>query len=128
MSPLSCVNRALEREWRQSVFFLEHGHKLKDRMELGSNEAIKQAIVGRLGIAVLSRHTLALDAPMGQLEILDVEGFPIERHWYFAYPSGKQLSIVAQTFLEYLRQASDYLDDLSCRHAISGHCPLLKNV
>ncbi|MEQ1777634.1 MAG: LysR substrate-binding domain-containing protein, partial [Nitrosomonas sp.] len=101
-------------------FFLEHGHKLKVRMELGSNEAIKQAIVGRLGIAVLSRHTLALDAPMGQLAILDVEGFPIERHWYFAYPSGKQLSIVAQTFLEYLRQASDYLDDLSCRHAISG--------
>jgi DNA-binding transcriptional LysR family regulator len=79
-------------------------------MELGSNEAIKQAIVGRLGIAVLSRHTLALDAPMGQLAILDVEGFPIERHWYFAYPSGKQLSIVAQTFLEYLRQASDYLE------------------
>ena len=94
-------------------FFLEHSHKLKVRMELGSNEAIKQAIVGRLGIAVLSRHTLALDAPMGQLAILDVEGFPIERHWYFAYPSGKQLSIVAQTFLEYLRQASGHLDDLS---------------
>jgi len=108
-------------------FFLEHSHKLKVRMELGSNEAIKQAIVGRLGIAVLSRHTLALDAPMGQLAILDVEGFPIERHWYFAYPSGKQLSIVAQTFLEYLRQASDYLGDLSCRHAISGYCPLLKD-
>jgi len=108
-------------------FFLEHDHKLKVRMELGSNEAIKQAIVGRLGIAVLSRHTLALDAPMGQLAILDVEGFPIERHWYFAYPSGKQLSIVAQTFLEYLRQASDYLGDLSCRHAISGYCPLLKD-
>lgn len=108
-------------------FFLERSHKLKVRMELGSNEAIKQAIVGRLGIAVLSRHTLALDAPMGQLAILDVEGFPIERHWYFAYPSGKQLSIVAQTFLEYLRQASDYLDDLSCRHAVSGYCPLLKD-
>jgi DNA-binding transcriptional LysR family regulator len=104
----------------ERFFSGQNGQKLKVRMELGSNEAIKQAIVGRLGIAVLSRHTLALDAPMGQLAILDVEGFPIERHWYFAYPSGKQLSIVAQTFLEYLRQASDYLDDLSCRHAISG--------
>jgi DNA-binding transcriptional LysR family regulator len=108
-------------------FFSEQNKKLKVRMELGSNEAIKQAIVGRLGIAVLSRHTLALDAPMGQLAILDVKGFPIERHWYFAYPSGKQLSIVAQTFSEYLRQASDYLEDLSCRHATSGHCPLFKN-
>lgn len=108
-------------------FFAERDKKLKVRMELGSNEAIKQAIVGRLGIAVLSRHTLALDAPMGQLAELDVEGFPLKRYWYFAYPAGKQLSIVAKTFLEYLRQANDYLEDLSCRHAISGHCPLLKN-
>lgn len=107
-------------------FFAQHHLKLKVRMELGSNEAIKQAIVGGLGVAVLSRHTLALDGPMGQLVELDVAGFPIERHWYFAYPSGKQLSIVAQTFLEYLRKAPDLLEDLTCRHAISGHCPLIK--
>ncbi|UJP06427.1 MAG: LysR family transcriptional regulator [Nitrosomonas sp.] len=107
-------------------FFSEHNRKLRVRMELGSNEAIKQAVVGGLGIAVLSRHTLVLDAPMGQLAVLDVEGFPIKRHWYFAYPSGKQLSVVAQTFLQYLRQASEFLEDLSCRYAISGHCPLIK--
>lgn len=107
-------------------FFAQHNLKLKVRMELGSNEAIKQAIVGGLGVAVLSRHTLALDGPMGQLTELDVDGFPIERHWYFAYPSGKQLSIVAQTFLEYLRKAPDLLEDLTCRHAISGYCPLIK--
>jgi LysR family transcriptional regulator, low CO2-responsive transcriptional regulator len=74
-------------------------------MELGSNEVIKQAIVGGLGISVLSRHTLALDAPLGQLTVLDVEGFPIQRHWYVAYPRGKKLSVVAQAFLEYLKQA-----------------------
>jgi LysR family transcriptional regulator, low CO2-responsive transcriptional regulator len=106
-------------------FFMEHNKVLKIRMELGSNEAIKQAIVGHLGIAVLSRHTLALDAPMGQLAILNVEHFPIQRHWYFAYPAGKQLSIVAQTFLNYLRKAHDNLEYLPCRHAITGHCPLL---
>ncbi len=108
-------------------FFSEHNLKLKVRMELGSNEAIKQAIVGGLGISVLSHHTLALDAPTGHLAVLDVEGFPIERHWYYAYPSGKQLSIVAQAFLEYLQQASHFLQDLSCRHATTGHCPLLQN-
>lgn len=107
-------------------FFSQHKQTLKVRMELGSNEAIKQAIVGGLGIAVLSRHTLTLDAPMGQFAILNVQGFPIDRHWYFAYPSGKQLSIVARTFLEYLRSASELLEDLPCRHAITGHCPLIK--
>ncbi len=107
-------------------FFSRHKQILKVRMELGSNEAIKQAIVGGLGIAALSRHTLTLDAPMGQFAILDVQGFPIDRHWYFAYPSGKQLSIVARTFLEYLRNASELLEDIPCRHATTGYCPLIK--
>ncbi|ARO86644.1 LysR family transcriptional regulator [Nitrosospira lacus] len=94
--------------------FSEQGLKLKIRMELGSNEAIKQAIIGGLGISVLSRHTLALDAPMGQLAVLDVQGFPIDRQWYYAYPSGKQLSIVAQAFLSYLQQAPQFLVEVSC--------------
>lgn len=105
--------------------FVEHKLKLKVRMELGSNEAIKQAIVGGLGVAVLSRHTLALDAPMGQLAILDVESFPIVRHWYVAYPSGKQLSVVAQSFIAYLKQAPRNIAEVPCHHVTQGECPLL---
>ena len=82
--------------------FDEHKILLKVRLDLGSNEAIKQAIVGGLGISILSAHTLALEGPNTQLTILNVEKFPIERYWYALYPSGKQLSIVARTFLEYL--------------------------
>ena len=82
--------------------FEEHKISLKVRLDLGSNEAIKQAIAGGLGISALSRHTLALEGINGQLTILDVEKFPIERYWYAVYPKGKQLSVVAQTFLEYM--------------------------
>jgi len=86
--------------------FAAHGLKLNVRMELGSNEAIKQAIIGGLGVSVLSRHTLTMEAPAGEITVLDVEGFPIERHWYVVYPSGKQLSVVARAFLAHLRSAS----------------------
>ncbi|MCL4316102.1 MAG: LysR family transcriptional regulator [Gammaproteobacteria bacterium] len=82
--------------------FDEHGIKLNIRMELGSNEAIKQAIAGGLGVSVLSRHTLALEGERGPLTILDVQHFPIQRHWYLVYPAGKQLSVVARTFCDYL--------------------------
>lgn len=75
---------------------------LKVQLDLGSNEAIKQAIAGGLGISVLSRHTLALEGICNELTILDVEEFPIERYWYAVYPNGKQLSVVARTFLDYL--------------------------
>lgn len=36
-----------------------------------------------------------------QFAILDVQGIPIRRHWYFVYPAGKQLSIVASTFADF---------------------------
>ena len=34
---------------------------------------------------------------------LDIAGFPVENHWYFAYPQGKQLSPVARALLEFAR-------------------------
>lgn len=109
--PLSCLNGEpfIMREpgsgTRKAVqkLFEEHKISVKVRLELGSNEAIKQAIVGGLGISVLSRHVLALEGTNGPLAILDVEGFPIERYWYVVYPAGKQLSVIARTFLEYLQ-------------------------
>ena len=81
--------------------FDENGIVIRPRLELGSNEAIKQAILAGLGVSALSRHTLALNQP-GQFAILDVEGFPILRHWYAVYPAGRQLSVVARAFLDYL--------------------------
>ena len=87
-------------------YFKERGLNINFRMELGSNEAIKQAVAGGLGITVLSAHTLALEKSGDELAILDVEGFPIRRQWYVAYSTGKQLSVVASAFLEFLQQES----------------------
>jgi len=83
--------------------FREQEVPIHVKLELGSNEAIKQAIVGGLGISVLSLHTLALVVPSHQLAILDVQGFPIRLHWHLAYSAGKQLSVVASAFLDYLQ-------------------------
>lgn len=85
--------------------FDQQGLEIKVRLELSSNEAIKQAIIAGLGLSVLSRHTLALEGTTGPLRVLDVEGFPIQRHWYVIYPAKRQLSIIAQSFLTYLLEA-----------------------
>ena len=61
-------------------------------MELGTNEALKEAILAGLGITIISRYTFGLDPESSRYRCLDVEGFPVENHWYFAYPQGKQLS------------------------------------
>jgi DNA-binding transcriptional LysR family regulator len=93
--PGSGTRKAVER------LFADHGLSLTARMELGSNEAIKQAVLAGLGISVVSRHTLTLHAP-DQFAILNAIGFPILRQWYAVYPAGRQRSVVARTFLDFL--------------------------
>ena len=39
----------------------------------------------------MSIHTLELELEAGRLVILDVEGFPIQRHWYLVTCTGKRL-------------------------------------
>lgn len=89
--------------------FDQQGITLKVKLELGSNEAIKQAIAGGLGLSILSRHTLVADAGTTDLTILDVENFPIHRSWYMVYSSGKQLSVVARTYFDYLIDAARHI-------------------
>jgi len=84
--------------------FAEEGLVPRIRMELGSNEAIKQVIAGGLGLSILSSYTLTLESPKGLLQVLDVAGFPLLRQWYVAYPTGKHLSVVAKAFLAHLQK------------------------
>jgi DNA-binding transcriptional LysR family regulator len=110
----------------QSLFD-EHKLSLKVQLDLGSNEAIKQAIAGGLGLSVLSLHTVALEVPNSQLTVLDVQHFPIERYWYAIYPNGKQLSIVARTFLDYLLIEGKQLAEQTAKRKLADHVWSSKN-
>lgn len=83
--------------------FQEHGLEPQVRMELGTNEAIKEAILAGLGITIMSRHTFGLDPESSRYRCLDVRGFPIDNHWYLVYPASKRLSPVARAFLDFAR-------------------------
>ena len=84
--------------------FARHGLQPRVRMELSTNEAIAEAILAGLGVSILSRFTLDPEAAPDRLVTLDVEGFPLERHWYFVYPIGKQLPVAAQAFMDFTRE------------------------
>jgi LysR family transcriptional regulator, low CO2-responsive transcriptional regulator len=92
-------------------FFQKHNITPRIRMELGNNEAIKWAVSGGLGVAVLSEHSLVHEPMTGKLARLNVEGFPLQGNWYIVYPEGKQLSIVARTFFDYLVEEAEIIRD-----------------
>lgn len=83
-------------------FFADHKLPVQPYMELGSSEAIKQAIMANLGISVLSLSSLELELQTKRIIILDVKGFPLRRMWYAVYLQGKQLGLTARVFLEFL--------------------------
>ncbi|MGM0516343.1 MAG: LysR substrate-binding domain-containing protein [Pseudomonadota bacterium] len=85
-------------------FFAGKGLQLTPRLVLDSNEAIKHAVVGQLGISVVSEHALNLEQEGGPLVKLDVEAFPLPRQWNIVYPHGKALSIIAREFLRFLQE------------------------
>lgn len=72
------------------------------RLELGSNEAIKEAVAGNLGVAVVSVHALQARMPARGVTVLRVRGFPIRSQWHVVHPKGKRLSPIAEVFREHL--------------------------
>jgi len=90
-------------------FFDEAGTRLTTAMEMSSNEAIKQAVQAGLGLGVVSVHTLEMELALGRLVILDVQGFPILRHWYAVHRQGKRFSAVAQAFLNFVMDEAEQL-------------------
>lgn len=91
----SGTRKAIER------LFAAQGLEVRPRLELGSNEAVKQAILAGLGISAMSCHALVLHQA-GQFAVLDAVGFPIRRHWYAVYPASHRPSVVTQAFLDFL--------------------------
>lgn len=60
----------------------EAGASVEAALTLGSNEAVKQAVQHRLGIAPISRLAVADELDFGRLATLDVEVFPLVRQWH----------------------------------------------
>lgn len=83
-------------------FFEERGVRVTTSMEFTSNEALKQAVQAGLGLGIVSVHTIELELEARRLVVLDVEQFPIMRHWYVVTRKGKRLSPIALAFKEFV--------------------------
>ncbi|MDP3585514.1 MAG: LysR substrate-binding domain-containing protein [Thiobacillus sp.] len=83
-------------------FFAEKGLELRSSMEMSSNEAIKLAVQAGLGLGILSLQTLEMELAQKRLAVLNVEGFPIMRHWYVVHRADKRLSPAAQAFKDFV--------------------------
>ncbi|MCP3177178.1 LysR family transcriptional regulator [Desulfuromonas sp. KJ2020] len=87
---------------------LRHGFNpaaLSPVAEIDSSEAVRQAVKAGLGIAILSSLAVAEDLEKGSLVQVPIEGVDIRRPFYLVQRKNRQLSPLAQAFLEHLRSS-----------------------
>ncbi|PWH85678.1 LysR family transcriptional regulator [Brumimicrobium oceani] len=77
------------------------------KLELTSNEAVKQAVIAGLGYSIMPLIGIKNELKNGELEIIPFEGLPIISNWNLVWLSAKKLSPVATAFLEYIEKEKD---------------------
>lgn len=94
----SATRMAMER-----YFLSAGGKKERKRMELTSNEGVKQAVIAGLGYSIMPLIGIQNELLTKQLHIFDRKGLPIKTDWRLIWLQGKELSPVGQAFLEFIR-------------------------
>lgn len=85
-------------------FLKQHNLPVLKKMELTSNEAVKQAVIAGLGYSIMPIIGIKNELKNGDLQIIPVGGFPIKSTWQIIWMKGKKFSPVATAYLDYLKK------------------------
>ncbi|EAT16205.1 selenium metabolism-associated LysR family transcriptional regulator [Desulfuromonas acetoxidans] len=72
--------------------------------EVGSNEAVRQGVRSRIGVAILSSLSVAEDVERGSLVTVPIEGVSMPRSFYLVQRRNRQLSPLATAFYNHLKE------------------------
>jgi DNA-binding transcriptional LysR family regulator len=85
------------------AYFDTQKSRERKRMELTSNEAVKQAVIAGLGYSIMPLLGLQNELQNKQMYILQADGLPLKTDWRLIWLKGKKLSPVSQAFLDFIR-------------------------
>ena len=83
-------------------FIEQNNLPVHKKMELTSNEAVKQAVIAGLGYSIMPLIGIKNELSSGLLQIIPVKDFPIISTWHLIWHKNKKFSPVAQSFLHYI--------------------------
>jgi len=85
---------------------------VRKKIELTSNEAVKQAVLSGLGYSIMPLIGIKNELMNGDLQIIPVQGLPISTRWNLIWLRSKKLSPAATAYLEFLNsEKDDIIDD-----------------
>jgi LysR family transcriptional regulator, low CO2-responsive transcriptional regulator len=85
-------------------YFNDQGMIIKKKMELTSNEAVKQAVIAGLGCSIMPVIGLKNELLQDDLHIVPVKGLPLVSTWHLTWLKNKKLSPAANAYLSHIRR------------------------
>ena len=85
-------------------FFTENNISVLKRMELSSNEAVKQALIAGLGYSIMPIIGIKNELQNKELEIIPIKELPITTTWSLIWLKGKKQTLVSAAYLDFLKK------------------------
>jgi DNA-binding transcriptional LysR family regulator len=90
-------------------FIQRHHYSIRKKLELTSNEAVKQAVIAGLGYSIMPLIGIKNELQAGTMRIIPVKGLPIKTVWRLIWLKGKKLSPVATALLEHINKEKQHI-------------------
>jgi DNA-binding transcriptional LysR family regulator len=88
-------------------FIQENKIPVVKKLELTSNEAVKQAVIAGLGSSIMPLIGIKNELGNGELQIIPVKKFPIKTYWHLIWLKHKKFSLAAGAYLDYVKKQKD---------------------
>lgn len=84
------------------TYLKENQVNIAKKLELTSNEAVKQSVLAGLGLSIMPLIGIKRELKNNELKIIPMKGLPIQTNWYLIWLKGKQHSPIANALLNYI--------------------------
>lgn len=91
------------------TFIAKYKLSVHKRIQLTSNEAVKQAVLAGLGYSIMPVIGLKHELKNEELHIIPMKGLPLTTNWRLIWLKSKKLSPAAEAYLEYVRKEKDHI-------------------
>ncbi|WGK94447.1 MULTISPECIES: LysR family transcriptional regulator [Flavobacterium] len=87
------------------------GFFVKSKLQLTSNEAVKQAVISGLGVSIMPLIGLKNELENEDVKIIEADGLPLISNWKLIWLKDKKMSPVASAYLHYIRENKERLNE-----------------
>lgn len=90
-------------------YFKNQNIPVLKKIELVSNEAVKQAVLAGMGYSIMPLIGIKNEIDHGKIIVIPMKGLPFKNDWKFIWHKEKKQSPATQAFMSYLKENKEHI-------------------